>query len=318
MKLFNIFILFFSIFAITGCSDEAYTSINHHQSFVASVNILEPSITFYEPTGKEIANWKLEKAFTGAELIQKDRILVYGHQLNEAEIYELSSGKKLKTIETGIGTTNAYYDENEKMFFLTNSEKNSVTSFDHNGNKLAELKLRNYPMSMSSYNGKLYVVNYNDTKLSVIDLKQFQLEAEWDIEKSSNGLMIVPEKNAIWIGSHGEGSNPNQTIDVIDLHTGQLQKEIKVSLMPIDFSRGKEEIYVVNHGSNELYAVNLNGESLWNIEVGANPFAVSTIKDHIVVAGYDDHTIYFIKDGKIVKSVETDKGPFQLLVREVE
>ena len=46
------------------------------------------------------------------------------------------------------------------------------------------------------------------------------------------------------------------------------------------------------------------------------PFVVDQFKDYIVVAGYDDHTLYFIKDGQKEKTVDVGKGAFQLLVRE--
>ena len=52
------------------------------------------------------------------------------------------------------------------------------------------------------------------------------------------------------------------------------------------------------------------------MEVSANPFAVAYFNDYIVVAGYDDQTLYFIQQGQVMKQVQTGKGPFQLLVRE--
>ena len=310
-----IFILLF-LFFLTGCNEQALTKINPHQSFVASVNILEPSIHFFDGT-EEIAKWEFDKAYTGAALLKKDRILLYGHQLNEADLYELSTGRKIQSIETGIGTTNAYYDEEQEKFYLTNSKTNAISSYDDQGKKLKELKLRNYPMSMTSHNGKLYVLNYKDTILSVIDLASFEVEAEWEIEKSSNGIMIIPEEGVVWVGGHGEGSTSNQAIDVYNLQSGELQSKINVSLMPVGFSRNDDTIFVVNHGSNELYALSLQGKELWKMEVGANPFVVTTYKNYQVVAGYDDHKLYFIKDKEIQKAIETNQGPFQLLVREV-
>ncbi len=318
MNYFKTFIFLLLITVIAGCRDEKFPSINHHQSFVASVNILEPSIIFYNSLGEEIAFWDLKKAYTGATLLQRDRILLYGHQLEEADIYELSSGKKLKSIKTGIGTTNVYYDEKMKKIFITNSERNSVTSFDYKGTKLQELKLRNYPMSMASYKDKLYVVNYKDTIMSVVNMDSLKLEAEWSIAKSSSGIVIIPEEKAIWVGGHGEGERPNQSIDVLNLQTGNLVKEIKVSIMPVGFWRKDDVVYIVNHGANELYAMDLKGNTLWKTEVGANPFAVAFIKNEIVVAGYDDHKLYFLKEGQIQKEISTNKGPFQLLVREVQ
>lgn len=302
---------------ISGCSNKHFKSIDHHQSFVASMNILEPSLVFYDEDG-EIATWQFEDAYTGAMLLEHDRVLLYGHQVEEAKIYQLSTGKVLKKINTGIGTTNAYYDRDRKQFFLANSETNTITSFNDKGKKLRELKLSNYPMSMASYDGLLYVVNYKDTKLSVVNMDTFEIVDEWTIEKSSNGVIVVPEEKTVWIGGHGKGETPNQSIAVYNMENGQLEKNISTSLMPIEFLRQKDVVYSVNHGSNELCAYNLQGDKLWCEEVGANPFSVNTFKDYVVVAGYDDHKVYFLKDKKIVQSFDTKKGPFQLLVREAK
>ncbi len=183
------FILILCMTFLVGCSEEKFTPINHHQSFVASMNILEPSMTFYDETGDKIADWQFEKAYTGALLIPHDRVLLYGHRLTEADIYELSSGKHLSTIDTGLGTTNAYYDPDSSKVFMTNSETNSVTSYDHQGRKLGECLLGDYPMSMASNDGLLYVINYKDTKLSIINIDTMLLEDEWTIESSSNGIL---------------------------------------------------------------------------------------------------------------------------------
>lgn len=316
LKYIKTFMIVVVILLLSSCNKEEFPPINQHQSFVASVNILQPSITFYDNSGEKIANWTLDKAYTGAVLVDHDKIMLYGHQLEEAYLYELSTGRKIKTIETGIGTTNGYYDKDGKLLFLTNSKTNELISYNNYGDKLSEIKLRNYPMSMESYDGKLYVINYKDTILSVVDMQTFQVIDEWTIEKSSSGILLLPEQQTVWIGGHGEGSKPNQSIKVLDLQTGDTVNELNVSIMPVGFSRNENEVYVVNHGANELDVLSDFGEMLWKLEVGANPFAVSYFNESIIVVGFDDHTMYFINDGKIEKSIETDKGPFQLLVRE--
>ncbi|BDH62942.1 hypothetical protein MTP04_30720 [Lysinibacillus sp. PLM2] len=318
MKKAIVFSLLFVLSIISGCSKESFTPINHHQSFIASINISDPSVNFYDHSGEEIAKWSFDNSYTGGVLLQQDRLLLYGHQLTKVDIYELSSGEYLKSIDTGLGITNAYFDDVHKILFLANSQTNTVTSFDEHGNMLKECKLGDYPMSMTSYNGQLYVINYKDTKLSIVNIETMEIEEEWTIEKSSNGILIIPEKNEVWIGGHGEGSHANQSVSVLNLTNGKLLGQIDVSIMPVGFARNDEEIYVINHGANELYATNLNGDLLWKCEVGANPFAIASFYEQVVVAGFDDHKLYFLKDGKIIKTVETGRGPFQLLVREVK
>lgn len=309
-------IMFLCSILLVGCSEERFTTINPHQNFIASINILQPSITFWDQQGDELATWDFEDAYTGGTLIQKDRVLLYGHQLSEAHLYELSTGKRVASIETGMGTTNAYYDKQAKVFFLTNGRANTVTSYDLQGNKLYEQKLHNYPMSMTSANGLLYVVNYKDTILSVVSMEDLQVVDEWSIPKSSHGILIPEDSNTVWMGGHGEGNKPNETIDVYNLQSGEKASEISMPLMPVGITQKDDEVAVISHGENKLYVTNLAGEIKWQAKVGANPFAVIHFQDYIAVAGYEDQTIYFVKDGQVVKKMHTNEGPFQLFVRE--
>jgi len=280
------------------------------------MNILEPSLSFFDESGDPIAKWAFDKEYTGALLIQHDRVLLYGHKLAVADIYELSTGKLLTSIQTGLGSTNAYYDSEYQRIFITNSETNSVLSYDQQGNKIGETPIGNYPMSMASNDGLLYVINYKDTKLSVVNIETMKLETEWTIEESSNGILILPEKNTVWIGGHGEGNKTNQTVDLFDLKSGKLLNQVEVSIMPVGFTRNNQEVYIINHGANELYVTDLDGNTLWYKEIGANPFSVASFLDYIVVAGFDDHKLYFLKDEVIEKTIDTGNGPFQLIVRE--
>ncbi|MED3661043.1 YncE family protein [Ureibacillus sp. FSL K6-8385] len=317
MKKWVAFLFLCTIWILHGCNDEEFQQINQHQSFVASVNILEPSVDFFDSDGERIATWKFEKAYTGAALIPYDRLVLYGHQLDEVDIYELSTGKLIQSIETGTGTTNVHYDKKEKLLFVANSESNTVASFNEQGEKQGEIRLKDYPMSMDSHDGKLYVVNYKAPVLSVVDIKSMSLVDEWNIDKSSSGLLIVKETNTLWVGGHGSGSRPNQKVKVLDLDNGQVIQEIQASQMPVGFSKKGDIIYVTNHGSNELFAFDLNGKMLWRKEVGANPFAVAVFKDNVIVAGFDDNQIYILENGEIKRKISTQSGPFQLLVREV-
>ena len=312
----SIFVFVMYILLLTGCSEPQFKAINPHQSFIASVNILQPSLTFFDQEAKKLATWEFEVAYTGGTLIQHDRVLMYGHELTEAHLYELSTGKRIATIECGIGTTNAYYDQQSQLFFINNSKSNTVTSYDLHGEKLYEQKLYNYPMSMIANDGYLYVVNYKDTVLSVLEIATLRVVDEWEIMKSSHGIAILEQENSVWIGGHGEGSKPNDTIAIYNLTTGEKKAEIKMPLMPVGIVEKDGEVAVISHGENMLYVADTKGEILWQQKVGANPFSTAFFAHYVVVAGYDDQSIYFINEHEMIKQVKTDKGPFQLFVRE--
>ncbi|MFJ7952275.1 YncE family protein [Lysinibacillus sp. NPDC096418] len=311
--------LIFSLFQIVwlaGCTEKSFTPIERGESFVASLNIQEPSLDFIDENGELIATWLFEKAYSGAVLIGDDRVLLYGNQVDTFDIYDLTTGQKLYTKKVDLGTTNAYYSEATHQFFIANSKTNTVTSFDEKGDELATQQLGNYPMAMASTSDKLYVINFKDTKLSVLNLDDLVVEQEWPIAKSSHGIAIIEETNELWIGGHGEGSKPNRFVKRYDLSSGKQLGDIEMPLMPVGLTKTSDEILVVSHGHNELYVADFSGAIKWNLKVGANPFGVNKLNDLIVVAGYDDHTLYFIKDGEVQRTVDVGKGSFQLLVRE--
>ncbi|QGG53999.1 YncE family protein [Lysinibacillus pakistanensis] len=301
---------------LAGCKELSFKPIKSKQNFIASLNIQEPSLDFIDEQGKVIATWLFDKAYTGAVLLGDNRILLFGHQLDKIDVYTLSTGEKLYSKKVKMGTTNVYYSENDKQFFITNSTTNTVTSFDEKGNELASQQLGNYPMSMVAFKEKLYIINFKDTKLSILNVKNLKVEQEWVIPKSAHGLAIIEETNELWVGGHGDGSKPNSSVKRYDLATGELQGEIEMPLMPVGLTKTKDSVLVISHGHNELYVADFNGKVKWQLEVGANPFVVDQFKNYIVVAGYDDHTLYFIKDGHVEKTVDVGKGAFQLLVRE--
>ncbi|MEK5233212.1 YncE family protein [Lysinibacillus sp. FSL K6-0232] len=301
---------------LAGCAEKSYEPIERDQDFIASLNIQEPSLDFIDEDGNILATWAFNQAYSGAVLLGDDQILLYGHQLSTIDVYTISTGEKRFSKKVDIGTTNVYYDDSIQQFFITNSKNNTVTSFDQEGNALATQRIGNYPMSMASYKDKLYVINFKDTKLTVLNTKNLMIEKEWPIPKSSHGIAVLEETHELWIGGHGEGSSPNHSVKKYDLTTGELHGEIDMPLMPVGLKKTENAVFVVSHGHNMLYVADFAGSVKWQQEVGANPFVVERFQDYIVVAGYDDHTLHFLKDGQKDKTVDVGKGAFQLLVRE--
>lgn len=309
-------ILLVFVALLAGCSTVKYEPIDKQQSFVATVNILQPSLQFFDDAGELLAQWQLEKAYSGATLVDEDFILLYGHQLPIAHLYELSTGKLIKEIETPAGTTNSYYDAKSEQFFLANSEKNELYAFDKQGEATGSVKLRNYPMSMIAYEDQLFVVNYKDTILSVVNTATLQVEKEFPIPTSSQGLWFDERTKQLWLGGHGSGTTANDVVTILDAQTGETINELKLPLMPIAFASNGEQQAVVSHGNNMLYTID-NEQITMQQKISANPFAVNYFEDYIVVAGYDDATLYYIQDEKVIHKIETQKGPFQILTREM-
>lgn len=171
-------------------------------------------------------------------------------------------------------------------------------------------------MAMISDGNHIFVVNFKDEVLSVLSMNLAQVD-EWMIPTSSHGLFI--QNNELWLGGHGAGSSPNRSIKRINIKTGELIGEIEAPLMPINMARAANgHIFTVSHGSSTVYELSETGEVLNSMKAGANPFWISSFGNNMVLAGYDDHQIYFIQSDEITKKLQVGKGPFQLIVREVE
>lgn len=299
---------------LVGCSAKRHEPITA-KSFVATVNILEPSLSFFTEQGEPLATWQLDKAYTGATLVE-DTVLLYGFGLDRAVAYSLTTGEKQYELKTGTGVTNIYYNTKQAKIYVANGDTNRVHMYSLTGEPLKQQQVGNYPMSMLVHDDELFVINYKDTMLQVLDANSLTEKRSFAIDKSANGLIVPDNTNELWLGGHGEGVRPNADVKRYNLQTGEVLGKLEMPLMPIEFAQHNEEVYVVSHGRNTVYAVKQDGTPLWKQDVGANPFAIATMGDTIFVAGYDDHKLYAITDGVVIKELDVQKGPFKLLVRE--
>lgn len=301
---------------LTACGKAKYEAIPKGEHFIASVNILQPSIDFLTEDGQIKTTWALEESYTGATIIGDDAIMLYGNQLEHADIYRLSTGKQLTTIKVKKGITNAYYNKNRKQFYITNGEFNTLTAYDEQGEKKAEVQLGLYPMAMIANEDNVFVVNFKDTYLSVLDEYTLKEERQINIPKSSHGMDFI--RDELWVGGHGAGEKPNSKVRRIDPKSGELIGDITLPIMPIAFAKLQDREYVLSHGESVVYELDAKQQIVWQKEIGSNPFAIKAFQSTIVVAGYDDNTLYFVKDHTVIQQTKVGKGPFQLLVREVK
>lgn len=314
MKKIFLFLLVSSIISLYACSDKTYEPIGVDESFVASVNIIDQSIQFFNNEKQQRAHWQFDKAITGAVLIADEVIAVYGHQLTTINLIELATGEVINKIDVPIGTTNMYFDSYNENIYITNNKTNELSIYSKDGQFVQSIRVKNYPMSMIANAHYIYVINYKDTFLSVINKNTYKIEHEWEIPKSSHGVYIFEDE--LWIGGHGEGKEANKDVNIYNLHTGNLQSALELPIMPIGVAQLQHTYVVVSHGNSMVHALNDEHQIVWEKQIGANPFAIATFEQEFVIAGYDDHSLYFVsQDGTITKTLDVGKGPFQLIVR---
>lgn len=304
----------FFVLLLSACQNKEYDAIPKELSFIASVNILQPSIDFFDEFGELITSWELDEMYTGAIVVETDQLLLYGNQLSFVDLYSLNTGKLQKRITVEKGSTAAYFNEKTSQFYITNAEYNTVTAYNSNGEQVSEAVVGLYPMSMVADENQVYVINFKDTFLSVLNTKDLKLEKKIPIEKSSHGMDFI--EGELWIGGHGAGSKPNSNVQRINPNTGKLLGELELPIMPIAFAKLDGDEYVLSHGESILYQLDEDYKIEWQQEIGSNPFAVATFNEAVVVAGYDDQSLYWIKNKEIIHKIKVGKGPFQLIVRE--
>lgn len=315
LKKIFLFLIVSSIVYLYSCKEETFEPIEKEESFVASVNIIDQSIQFFSNEKEQLAHWQFDQPITGAILVANEVVAIYGHQLTTIYMIELSTGEVINRVDVPIGTTNMYFDSYNESFYVTNNKTNELSIYSKNGQFVQSIRVKNYPMSMVANEDYIYVINYKDTFLSVINKNTYEIESEWEIPKSSHGIYIF--KDELWIGGHGEGMKSNKYVNIYDLHTGYLQSAIELPIMPIGVANLHHTYAVVSHGNSMVHALSEDHQIIWEKQIGANPFAIATFSEEFVVAGYDDHFLYFVsQDGTITQTLDVGKGPFQLIVRE--
>lgn len=209
------------------------------------------------------------------------------------------------------GVVSAYVDETG--IYLANSVTNTVKRFTLDLEEAGSIQTGDYPMSMTSFDGLLYVVNYQDFHVSVIDQSTFEEIEQFEVAKASQGIYATSD--SLYIGGHGSGATVNSETQVLNRATGTAVTTIEMPMMPIAFTEQKELLYALSHGSNQLYQLN-EDEVTDVLTVASNPFTLGATDQALYVAGYDDDTLYKIVDMQVVDEAKTGDGPLQLLIRE--
>ncbi|OLN23811.1 hypothetical protein BTO30_02370 [Domibacillus antri] len=313
MKRIMIILLF-----LAGCSQTSYTPVKENE-FAAVLNIREPGLTFVDNDGSVISEWVFDELYTGGVLFPDgDTLLLYGTELDEAVLFSIRKGKELDRWEVPSGVTGAAYIEETDEVALSVKEDRSVHFFQADGKEIKSVRTGKYPMTMVEYNEKLYVINYQDTVLSEMNVHTHEVEREFAIPTSSAGLAVDESKKELWVGGHGYAADAGETIHIYSLETGSLTATADAPVMPVAFAGDNGFMYTVSHGSNMIHAFNPGREKVAEAEAPANPFTIASFAGHIISAGYDSGELsYYEKETlTLQKTIKIGEGPFMIFVKE--
>ncbi|WP_214481021.1 YncE family protein [Bacillus sp. SM2101] len=314
------------IILLVGCSNtQQFKPINPHQSSVLSVNIKDASLSFIDISNKEqTESWEINRAVTGGLMFpDQDTLMLYGKNEESAYLYELSTGKELTPWKTGTGIVNGILSSDKNSIYLVDQNRNSIRKFSLTGEELNEIKIGKRPFSMFESNDgeRIYVVNIDDTSLSVIDAIHNVVIDTFNINPLPTGGLLREAEKELWLGGHGNANKIETNISVFSLESGKLKEEIAAPTMPIFFSETKEGIFVLSHGSSMIRKFNPSTyEEISAINVGVNPVEMVAMNDELYITSYDSDEVYVIdqKTMEITSTIKVGKGPFQLIKREGE
>ncbi|WP_163100877.1 WD40 repeat domain-containing protein [Peribacillus alkalitolerans] len=305
---------------LSGCQKDNYKRINESVSFYASVNLKDGSLSFQDAmSGENLATWNLKRPITGALLLDdKDTLLVYGKQMKTVDVFSLSKGALIDSWNVGEGIVQIVQLKTSNELALVDQVKDQIRFFTNKGKEQRKVKTGKSPISLveSEKREQLFVLNFHDTKVSIINSKTYRAEDGITVNSSSSGILLNENDSELWVGGHGLGSNVEDNVHVYSIDTGKLIKSINAPTMPIFLKDTKNGTFIVSHGSSSIYRWSQN--KLESIQVGVNPFYLLEFKGNLLVAGYDSNDISILDPNtmRILKTVKVGNGPFHLFARE--
>ena len=317
-KLKGVIVLFVLIFA--GCFRNGMPTIPMEETFIATVNLKDSSITFLDgETFEKIAYWDIKEPFTGALLLpDRDRIAIYGKKMSVMQIYSLSKGKLIEEWPVGRGIVSARLINDKKEIVLVDQSSDSIRILSLDGEELRKATVGKNPISFVEDKGqaKLYVVNFDDEKITVLNSKTLKLVKEIAVNRSSAGIIL--HEDELWVGGHGEGSKMEESVRIYSADNGQWLSSLEAPSMPIKFLTWEDSIFILSHGSNTVYKYNTLTGEMQSENVGVNPFEMTSYHNYVAIAAYDSDEVILLKPNSftVEKRVKVDKGPFQIFVRE--
>ncbi|UOQ84079.1 YncE family protein [Gracilibacillus salinarum] len=303
-----------------GCAKEMITVPVQGEPVLWIAHLQESDLSFVHVEDEKVTSTGLDFSVSDMEQINNETIILSSE--NEDFLYKLNSetGELTQWYEAGKGVNEIIYDSDKKLLFFSNRVENTVTAVDvENGNLFGKVEVGDLPVSMTINNEDrlLYVVNTESATISVIQMDDMKKEKEFATLKYPNGVFFDGEY--LWIGGHGGDGILNDQVYLYDPGTGEEADRIEVGLMPIAFhaNYSKSEVYVLSHGANRVYRINVEDRSVeQSIEVGANPHAITSDKQHIYVTSLDDHTLSIIDKEtlQLIKQIEMNEGPYKMML----
>ena len=236
-----------------------------------------------------------------------DTAFITNQESNMLDIIDLTQKKNIRQIKVGEKPAGIAIDKINKIVFVSNPESNNISKINLEKNTHDFFFAGNSPMSLYyAHSSKLlYVTNWYENKISVINTLNNKLIKTIDVGKSPAGIFVAEHLKRIFVANKDDN-----TVSVIDTDKFKILKNIHVGKSPYGvFSSLKTEyIFITNVQSDSVTLINKKTLKVEKeIKVGKWPYQIvyNKRKKNIYVTNQRDNSISIIdlKDKKVTKTI---------------
>ncbi|ERN54864.1 hypothetical protein M3689_04240 [Alkalihalophilus marmarensis] len=306
-----------SLLILISCSPFSHEGLPSAEPVVIVTNSFDESLSFIHGTKHDlITTWNLHHPASGTLLLDHDILLTYSSIHSTLYVYDLTSGKEVQSISVSSAVDDLKLLNNK--LYLTQSEENEVVVLSLDGEVIDRIEVGSSPQYLYRHENSLYVLNYEDTSISVIDLSTNEVTTTLpSIDRATD--MIMVNESIVWIGGHGRGAEITNHIEMVDIVRQEKAGQLFAPTMPVAFLSHDNSILVLSHGSNQLREINSETNEVESIiDTVANPFTMAALDDFLFIAGYDSNSVEIVDLNTLTsqKRIKVGEGPLDLTIRE--
>ena len=159
--------------------------------------------------------------------------------------------------------------------------------------QIAHIDVGDYPKSLLVYRDKIYVSNFGEGTVSVIDANNnTKLEPDIEVGQGPTDMAFNPSTNTIYVIN-----SKNTTISAIDANkNAKVGSYINVTYPAeqIMYHPDTEKMFIRHYPDNQISVIENGQLNSSTIEVGEEPNSMGFIKDKIYVSNFGEGTVSVI------------------------
>lgn len=305
---------------IFGCSNNQQLALPLlDENNVLVTHMKEPTLSVIDLQRNQVIHQETFEFIVHAiAQTDSDRLAVANKFGSNIVVLDLHSKKKRDLNVEVYSVSDLLYDDERRLLFATEAEKNRVAVIDMEQGKIKQtIQVGHYPQKMTLVDQLLYVLNGESATVDVIDMNRFEVVQSFSVLEHPTDLVVVGD--AVWVGGHGPYGQLNEHVYIYERSSGQLIDKVRAGLMPVAFYYDDESrcLYALSHGSNEMHWIDVETYTVEGMMITSdNPYYVTGDDRYIYVTTLDgNEMIVFDRQRRdIVEKYSLQSGPFGIVL----